>query len=142
MCKHIERRFQGRTESVPAARRLVAQTLEEWGVDEADVAAGAGGDLVLVASELVTNAAKAASSTFVVTVDAHRDYVDLTVMDEDPRPARRLEPGLDLANGRGLGIVDALSSQWGQTPFDGLTKTVWCRVDLPAGSILGRECRL
>ena len=111
-------------------------------MDEHDVAAGASGDLLLVASELVTNAAKASSDTFVLSVDAHRDHVELVVADEDPRPARRLEPGLDQANGRGLGIVDALCTQWGQTPFDGRSKQVWCRMDLPAGSVLGKECQL
>ena len=111
-------------------------------MDEHDVASEAGGDLLLVASELVTNAAKASSDRFVLTVDAHRDHVELVVADHDPRPAERLQPGLDQANGRGLGIVAALCTQWGQTPFDGSSKKVWCRIDLEPGSILGRECRL
>lgn len=142
MCRRIERAFESRPESVPEARRLVARALEEWGVDEEDVASDASGDLLLVASELVTNAAKAASDGLVVTFDAHRDHVELVVADRDPRPARRVEPNLDQANGRGLGIVATLCTQWGQTPFDGSSKTVWCRIDLAPGSALGRECRL
>lgn len=142
MCRRITRRFESGPESVPAARHLVARTLEDWGVDEHDVASGASGDLLLVTSELVTNAAKSSSRGFVLTVDAHRDHVELKVADEDPRPAQRLAPGLEQANGRGLGIVEALATEWGQTPFNGVTKEVWCRVDLPPGSVLGKECRI
>lgn len=142
MCRRIERRFESRPESVPEARQAVARALEDWGLGPLDVAARAGGDLLLVASELATNAAKASSHSFLLTVDAHRDHLEVTVADEDPRPARRLEPGLDQSSGRGLGIVEALCSCWGQTPFDGHTKTVWCRMNLPVGSNLGRECLL
>lgn len=121
---------------------MVARALEEWGVDEHDVAAGTGGDLLLVASELATNAAKASTPGFVLSLDAHRDHVKLTVTDQDPSPARRLEPGLEHPSGRGLGIVEALCTRWGQTSFDGASKDVWCRMDLPPGSNLGRDCRL
>lgn len=120
----------------------MARALEDWGLDEHDVAAGTGGDLVLVASELATNAAKASTPNFVLTLDAHREYMKLTVADGDPRPARRLDPTLQQASGRGLGIVEALCTCWGQTAFDGASKQVWCRMNLPAGSNLGRECRL
>lgn len=142
MCKRIERRFESRPESVPEARHLVAWALRDWGVDDADVAAPAGMDLLLVVSELVTNAAKSRSDGFVLTVDAHHDHVELAVADEDPRPATRADPGIERANGRGLGIVAALASSWGQTRFDGYTKRVWCRLDLPPGSALGSGCRL
>ena len=120
----------------------MAWALQDWGVDERDIAAAAGGDLLLVASELVTNAAKSSSEDFVLLVEAHRDRVELTVVDQDPHPARRLEPGTDQFNGRGLGIVEALASSWGQRPYDGRTKAVWCRMDVPSGSVLGRGCRL
>ncbi|HET6965811.1 MAG TPA: ATP-binding protein [Acidimicrobiales bacterium] len=142
MCRRIERRFESRPESVPEARHLVAWALRDWGLDDADVAAPTGMDLLLVASELVTNAAKSHSHDFLLSVDVHRDHVELVVADEDPEPARRMEPGLDQANGRGLGIVDALASSWGQTPFDGHIKRVWCRLDLPPGSALGSGCAL
>lgn len=120
----------------------MARALEEWGVDREDVAYGSGADLLLAASELVTNAAKARSHTFTLEVQAHRDYVELKVTDEDPRPARRLAPGPDQSNGRGLGIVDTLATTWGQTDYDGRAKQVWCRVAVPAGSALGEGCRL
>ncbi len=142
MCRRIERRFYSRPESVPEARHLVAWALQDWGLDVADVGAPVGMDLLLVASELVTNAAKSHSGSFVLSVDVHRDRIELAVADEDPSPARRMDPGIEQANGRGLGIVDALASSWGQTPFDGHTKRVWCRLDVPPGSALGRECRL
>lgn len=111
-------------------------------MDDADVAARAGGDLLLIASELVTNAAKSRSSAFLLAIDAHRDHVEVAVVDEDPHPARRMAPGTDQYSGRGLGIVEALSSSWGQDPYDGHTKRVWCRMDLPPGSVLGSGCRL
>jgi anti-sigma regulatory factor (Ser/Thr protein kinase) len=142
MCRRIQRRFDSRPESVPEARHLVAWALREWGVDERDSAAAAISDLLLVASELVTNAAKASTHTFVLTVEAHRDHVELDVADEDPRPVRRLDPGLDQFSGRGMGIVEAVASSWGQTPHDGSTKRVWCRVSVPPGSALGHDCRL
>lgn len=142
MCRRIERRFKSRPESVPEARHLVAWALRDWGLDDADSAAAAAMDLLLMASELVTNAAKSSSDSFVLSVDVHRDHLELAVADADPSPARRIDPGFEQPNGRGLGIVAALSSSWGQTPYDGHTKRVWFRMDVPAGSALGRECRL
>lgn len=142
MCRRIQRRFESRPEAVSFARETVARALRDWGVDERDVAAGATSDLLLVASELVTNAAKARSHCFVLTVDAHRDHLEVTVADEDPSPARRLFPGLERDAGRGLAIVDAVASSWGQTPHDGQVKRVWCRISLPGGSVLGQGCRL
>lgn len=55
----------------------------------------------------------------------------------DPRPDRRPPPpgtlpapSPDLDSGRGLLLVEALSTHWGTTCGDPYSKTVWCEVAL------------
>ncbi len=142
MCRSLEQRFPCRSESVTDARRAVAHVLAEWGVGAPDPAAVSADDLVLAASELSANAAKSDSCEFLLVLNAHRTYIELCVRDHDPHPARMQPANCDVAGGRGLRIVAALCSGWGQTPHDGSTKSVWCRFDVPPGSVLGRGCRL
>lgn len=121
---------------------MVAEALLRWGVVEADPARTALDDVLLVVTELIANAIKASSSVVGLTLTAHRDHMEVSVTDSDPRPARALTPTLDDLGGRGVGIVEALSMLWGQEPYDGHTKRVWSRVAVPAGSALGHGCTI
>jgi anti-sigma regulatory factor (Ser/Thr protein kinase) len=91
------------------------------------------GDLVLVVSELVTNAVEHGLGAISLTVRVDDDGVFGEVVDEGggfEREARERGPG-DL-RGRGLHIVDAVSSRWGV--HEGTTH-VWfelARRDAPA----------
>ncbi|WP_143589937.1 ATP-binding protein, partial [Streptomyces africanus] len=53
----------------------------------------------------------------------------VTVSDPDDHPPVYAPTGSALAeHGRGLGIVDALSEEWGWTPCPPAGKTVWARL--------------
>lgn len=142
MCKTVERRLGCRVESVPAARQIVASVLEGWGAVSDDPAAELRDDAVLIVTELVTNAVKMCHELLTLKVESHREWLEIAVADDSPFPAVKLEPAPDSVGGRGLTIVEALSSDWGQAPFDGMQKVVWSRLPLPSGSALGADCRL
>jgi anti-sigma regulatory factor (Ser/Thr protein kinase) len=86
-------------------------------------------DVQLVASELATNAIAHAHTTFVVTLEAVEEAVRLEVLDGSPS-----EPVMVIArptdtHGRGVAIVNALSSEWGSTASRSGGKSVWATFD-------------
>ncbi len=113
-----------------AVRRELALDLEFYGVhpDVID-------DVTLVASELVGNAIRHASGgdrdSWAVTWTIEGDEVVISV--EDPStdlPVRR-RPAPEAPNGRGLAIVETISSDWGVELTD-RGKRVWARVSYAA----------
>jgi anti-sigma regulatory factor (Ser/Thr protein kinase) len=81
-------------------------------------------DAVLLVSELVTNSVLHGGQPVVVAVDCDGDALQVRVRDgSSVLPARRaVDPGDE--GGRGLALVDTLSSDWGVDPQpDG--KHVW-----------------
>jgi anti-sigma regulatory factor (Ser/Thr protein kinase) len=113
--------------AVPSARAHVRQLLWEWNHAEL------GEDVGLVASELVTNAVRASAGLGPAIAplrlwlgsDTHR--VLLAVADTSPRSPVRLNLPPDAEGGRGLALVEALSSRWGWHPttMASLVKVVW-----------------
>lgn len=117
-------------------------------------------DLVILATELVTNAVLHARTRSTVTISVAEGVVEVSVADSSPaRPSPRprrtdLIGDLDglsddrptdgpsdrewtvgdagsVTGGRGLHVVDALADQWGVRPHtEG--KSVWLTVDTPA----------
>jgi anti-sigma regulatory factor (Ser/Thr protein kinase) len=82
----------------------------------------------LVVSELATNALVHGQTPFVVTLSRAEDTVRLTVRDDSDWVASG-GPGQALrAGGRGLGIVNVLSRDWGVITDMG-SKTVWASFD-------------
>lgn len=142
MCRVVERRLACRVASARQARQIVSAALQEWGAIPGDPASRRCDDAVLVATELVANAVKVCESELTLRVEAHRAWIEIAVEDDDPRPAVQLEVGPAAAGGRGIAIVAALSSEWGQTPFDGSHKVVWSRLNFSGESALGAGCRL
>lgn len=79
----------------------------------------------LVASELATNALVHAHTAFVVTLEERDGTVRLTVRDDSlSLPARRSAQVMD-STGRGLEIVDVVSSDWGIDTDASGSKAVW-----------------
>ncbi len=124
--------------AVPRARRLLGQTLRGWGLD------GLSDSAQLLVSELVTNAVKAAGpagcrsgpggrAPVSLTLQLTDTCLELEVWDASPGSPVLREPGPTAECGRGLLIVDMLSSSWGQRPADG-GKVVWCELGLPAAA--------
>ncbi|MDX2699771.1 ATP-binding protein [Streptomyces ipomoeae] len=102
--------------SAGEARRTVRELLDEWGVVPETRE-----DMLLITSELVTNALTHTASEWIVC-RLHMTGQRLRIEVEDQNsghalPARR-RPGPDDQNGRGLMLVGMLSSDWGvrETP--------------------------
>jgi anti-sigma regulatory factor (Ser/Thr protein kinase) len=113
------------------ARGHVEAVLTEWGLGElSDVTE-------LLVSELMTNAVLATQALnaplpFPVRLWVHatRKRVLVTVWDADPQPpVLRKDVDVWAESGRGLQILDVLSSRWGwyEPPVVG-GKCVWCEI--------------
>ncbi len=89
-------------------------------------------DARLVTSEIVTNAVLHGASAFQVHVDTGPHGVRITVEDATPVEvvARQSDP--DALNGRGMVIVEALSTRWG-CEARGVGKAVWAELAAPGG---------
>ena len=83
---------------------------------------------VLLVTELVTNAVEHGGGTAVVEVDVDVARLRVSVSDSDPRLPTAALAAADAERGRGLLLVEALSSRWGVAPQeDG--KCVWFELD-------------
>ena len=112
--------------SVSHARRFVTDRLTEHG--ETGVVDAAR----LVVSELVTNAVRHANAGFDLSLARVGDRVMLRVRDGAPgRPQVRHVP-VDSLDGRGLALVEHVSSEWGVTDEGDGTKSVWAAFDVRA----------
>jgi len=85
---------------------------------------------VLLTSELVTNAVRYGDvHEIVMTVECGPRVIRVSVLDGSPLPPRLTTAPLDGVGGRGILMVDHMSSGWGVNP-DGGGKSVWFRLDL------------
>ena len=110
--------------SAPAhARRWMAQRLRASLPDDPDTRRLVD-DAVLCVSELVTNALQAGCTAVTLRLDTDDRRVRLALIDDAPgHPEPRRSGPRDL-NGRGLMIIEAISSTWGVRPAD-TGKEVW-----------------
>lgn len=161
MCRHATTALPPEPRSASAARRFVADRLQEWGLEALR------DDALLAVTELVTNAVLHARTPLLVCVSSENRQVEIAVFDGNetlpqPRPPRddlardladllaqeaavedsagmdERDPRLDVGpagtvtGGRGLLLVAALAAEWGVSPLsDG--KAVWVRTPAPAG---------
>lgn len=129
-------------DAVPSARAHLRQLLRQWGHAEL------GQDASVVISELMTNAVVASAelrpavAPVLMWLGSDGRRVLAAVADASPRPPVWLNPGPDAERGRGLALVEALSSRWGWHPAStaGLRKYAWAEWHLPAGPPAGRHC--
>lgn len=109
-------------DAVPLVRDRLGDVLAEWGLSGT-----AGEPTLLVVTELMSNAVDHARAPVRLEVGFFDTWVRVEVHDDAPEPPR-LRPHDPLrARGRGLQLVDALSSQWGWTRA-GTGKVVWADV--------------
>jgi anti-sigma regulatory factor (Ser/Thr protein kinase) len=108
--------------SCSQARRLVEEAVTTWRLPDE-----LGDDAALVVTELVSNGADHAKGPLRLTVSRTETGVLIEVFDRSAElpTLRPVEP--DSARGRGMIIVNALSSRWGVTPSDD-GKTVWAEL--------------
>jgi anti-sigma regulatory factor (Ser/Thr protein kinase) len=108
--------------SVAAARRFIQDQAAAWGLDET-----ARDQLVLIGSELVTNAVLHARTELTLTLELRDGRVRISVRDRSEALATMRHYRADALTGRGLSVVAALSDRWGvSAAADG--KVVWAEV--------------
>jgi anti-sigma regulatory factor (Ser/Thr protein kinase) len=108
-----------------AARRFVIAALTEWGIpDLIDDAAS-------VVAELATNAVMHATSDFVVALSARNATVRISVRDPSVVPPVRRRSSSTATRGRGIAMIDVLSSDWG-VERAGTGKEVWAELTCPS----------
>ena len=122
----VELRF--RHPARPSAIGRARHELED-ALAAADLDSGTSGDLMLLVSELVTNAVRhARSDRFEVHLDVNPDRLRLEVHDEGPGFDPKIAPSDDGTGGYGLYIVDRLASRWGVERDAG--GVIWVELDL------------
>ena len=113
------------------ARRFVTSTLAAWRVESS------GDDLLLLASELVTNALLHARTPMTIRLDDEGDdVVRLAVIDGSPLGIQQRRFSVESGTGRGLRLLDAVALDWG-VRHGRNGKTVWCLVSLSAEASYG-----
>lgn len=110
-------------------RHAVIAVLDGWGCEPA-----AREDLLLVVSELVTNAVVHGAEPIKVTVVRVSERVRVEVTDgaSSSSPQTNPRPATDAETGRGLAVVTRLALAWGWRATPGNGKTVWA--ELPYAS--------
>ena len=122
--------------SVSAARHAVAELLLERADPAPPVVVE---DVVLLVSELVTNAVLHAATDTRVSASLHDGLVSVAVGDYDPGHAPFLaERGSMATNGRGVMLVDALATDWGIDLRDD-SKVVWFEVSYDESGVAAPE---
>jgi anti-sigma regulatory factor (Ser/Thr protein kinase) len=84
---------------------------------------------VLLVTELVSNAIEHGGGTAVLDAGVVEDRLRVAVGDEDPTIPSVNLGAIDDERGRGLMLVEALSSRWGAV-LRGRGKSVWFELDL------------
>lgn len=116
-------------ESARTARTLVSTALVAWGLDViAD-------DCTLVVSELVANAVQhtRCRNVRVTVTRLGADLVRIDVVDKSrAKPVRRTARD-DEIPGRGLALVEALTTRWGTDLMGNWGKSVWAEWQAEAG---------
>ncbi|WAL68992.1 ATP-binding protein [Amycolatopsis cynarae] len=108
------------------ARAFVSDALRGWRVP-----AAAAGDILLAASELVTNAVEHGRGEVSVELEREGSRIRLRVGDHaTERPVLR-KPDARSPRGRGMALIDALSAAWGHYPR-AVGKWVWAEFRLDA----------
>jgi anti-sigma regulatory factor (Ser/Thr protein kinase) len=113
--------------AVPCARLHTRQLLWEWGL------AALSENAEILVSELVTNALKASQALGRVRpvrlwLLSDKARVVVLVWDGNPRPPVRTNAGTEDEAGRGLLLVEALSTRWNWYPNRNEGKVVWAEV--------------
>ncbi|MFF7130178.1 SpoIIE family protein phosphatase [Streptomyces sp. NPDC008240] len=112
-------------DAVMHARRFTSRTLRRWHIEQvAD-------SVLLVVSELVTNALVHTQGTVRVDLTLRGDRVRVCVSDSSPRaPAKPVIVDWESTGGRGLMLVEAMSESFGSMPVAS-GKQVWSEIVVP-----------
>jgi anti-sigma regulatory factor (Ser/Thr protein kinase) len=116
------------SESAHQARHTVRELLTTWRVDDLDLRH----DVLLLTSELVTNAVRHGAHRVVLHVTLKPELIEVAVEDGSPvLPPSQAQSVDDLPGqegGRGVLIISAVASNWGVDEVPGGGKRVWAQV--------------
>ncbi len=118
------------------AERFAARTGRRWVMDvvrSGGELRGSSAELLeLLAGELLANAVIHGPRAGRIAVAASRDgsVVRVAVRDQSSELPRLNQASPTALGGRGVALVDALSTRWGVEQHDGGGKTVWFDLDL------------
>ncbi|MEV7284150.1 ATP-binding protein [Streptomyces sp. NPDC093252] len=128
--------FEGQVGIVPMARDFARQALHAWGWLPADTAdrRAAAEDVLLVVSELVTNACLHAEGPDEMWLTCDRKVIRIEVSDRGAgQPSPRTPHRAGRPGGHGMFIVQRLCLDWGVVRTPGVAgKTVWAELSAPA----------
>ncbi|MEU0740932.1 ATP-binding protein [Streptomyces sp. NPDC006134] len=128
--------FDGESGVVPLARDFTRQALYAWGWLPAATAdqRAAAEDVLLVVSELVTNACLHAEGPDELWISCDRKVIRLEVSDRGTgQPAPRTPHRAGRPGGHGMFIVQRLCLDWGVVRTPGVAgKRVWAELGAPA----------
>jgi anti-sigma regulatory factor (Ser/Thr protein kinase) len=119
-----KRRYPAVPASVAEARHHVEAWLRRLTIEDETVEIA-----MLLTSELAGNAVLHGQGEMELTISISADTLRIEVRDGSSKLPRLRQPELYDASGRGLHIVDALSTRWGTEP-DAETKVVWFELAL------------
>jgi anti-sigma regulatory factor (Ser/Thr protein kinase) len=124
--------FAASQESVGAARRFVSELITDLTPELQDA-------VILMVSELATNALVHAASGFQLTIDRTKTRLRVSVADLGAGVPSLQSPPSRQPHGRGLRIVEELSDEWGTSEAPKKGKTVWFTLNLTAAAQPGRQ---
>ncbi len=140
MCQRALRRFAGVDAATVRAARYAATevirdaiTLPPTELVE---------DTALVADELVANAVRAGAHAVELVLELHHDRIEVAVTDDAngwPIPRR---PDAHETSGRGLQIVEVLTTSWGVTREPDKRTTVWAHLQCDPSYTTELPCSL
>ncbi len=105
--------------SASAARRFVHEVCTQWNCAELII------EGTMIANELVQNAVQHAGSECQLRLELRRRMLTIAVYDDDPTPAKRVEPWTSVPPRLGLMLVSRLAETWSCAPTMGGGKVVW-----------------
>jgi anti-sigma regulatory factor (Ser/Thr protein kinase) len=106
---------------IGAVRHAAERHLTASGVD------GPIDAIVLMISELLTNALRHGSPPATISVNTDHHRVRVAVSDRSPAPPQVMPMEPTRVGGNGMRIIDSLASTWGFEPVEG-GKAVWFEV--------------
>ena len=106
------------------ARALVRDALHDWGL------AGMADDAAVIVTELVTNAVTHGESDFRLQLSRTPGAFRIEVVDEGQGTPEPQPLDFEAEGGRGIMLVDAMSSSWGVESVPG-GKLVWAEIATP-----------
>ncbi|MGH3415141.1 MAG: ATP-binding protein [Actinocrinis sp.] len=118
------RRFPSDPPAVAGARRFAGEVLRDQPPRVVDC-------VLLMLSELATNAIKHAGAEFDVSLDVSPGHIRVEVGDAGSGLPVLRSPSPSDRSGRGLRIVEMLAKAWGFVSDDRGRKSIWFTLDLP-----------